>query len=80
MNKICKKCKTPKELNEINFHKHKGSKDGFDIECKICRRNRNLNNYHKNRLNWRKTHTKTRLEKKEKIQETRSGRGAWWHD
>lgn len=74
MNKICKTCLDSKELNENNFHKRKGSKDGFDPECKLCRRKRNLNNYHKNRINWRKTHTKVRLEKKEKIQEIKKSK------
>lgn len=71
MDKICKICSLSKELNEDNFHKRKDSKDGFDRECKICRRKRNLDNYYKNHQKWRKTHTKTRLEKKEKLQEIR---------
>jgi len=69
MEKKCKECQINKEIDDKNFHKRKGSKDGYDSYCLICRRKRNLSNYHKNQQNWRNTHTKTRLEKKEKIQE-----------
>lgn len=74
MNKTCKECNEEKILSELNFHKHKASKDGFNNKCIICRRKRNLINYHKNQKNWRETHTKTRLEKKEKIQEIKKSK------
>lgn len=34
MLKICTKCNTPKPL--IEFHKHKGRKDGYNDRCKSC--------------------------------------------
>lgn len=69
MEKYCNECNSKKELNEENFHKRKDSKDKFDHLCKICRKKRNLNNYYKSHEKWRNTHTKTRLLKKQKIQE-----------
>ncbi|MCK9543603.1 MAG: endonuclease VII domain-containing protein [Novosphingobium sp.] len=42
--KICSKCKVPKDLNE--FHKRKSSKDGYDHHCKECTNARHRNKYH----------------------------------
>ncbi|HFD1744220.1 TPA: hypothetical protein QFP15_000808 [Enterococcus faecium] len=36
--KKCSKCGVDKELSSQNFTRHSGHKDGFDTQCKICKK------------------------------------------
>ena len=45
MKKKCSKCKVEKDLNTDNFCKRKISKDGFDSECKVCKKKRDQARY-----------------------------------
>ncbi len=47
--KVCSKCGIEKELNTDNFCKHRGRKDGFDTECKECKRIRDAERYARER-------------------------------
>lgn len=49
MNKICSKCKKEKELSSKNFARRKSSKDGFDSQCKECKKQSDAVRYQKNR-------------------------------
>lgn len=51
------------------FGRHKLNKIGLDTYCKECRRNKNLNNFYKSSDKWKETHTKTRLEKQQRIKD-----------
>lgn len=45
MTKKCGTCKIEKEINADNFAKRKNSKDGFDSQCKECKRKYDLERY-----------------------------------
>lgn len=45
MTKVCSRCRIKKELNTDNFGRHKGRKDGFDCECKECKKKRDAERY-----------------------------------
>ena len=49
MNKRCSKCGEIKELNELNFAKKNTGKDGFDSQCKECKRAYDKERYEKKR-------------------------------
>ena len=56
-----RKCTLCKEIYPETleyFGKHKINSIGLDTYCKICRRNKNIGNYHKNPKEWNKTHKK----------------------
>ena len=46
--KICTKCKISKPIAE--FHKDKSRKDGYDLRCKSCRKERHQNNKEANNV------------------------------
>ena len=67
--KVCSKCGVEKELNTDNFSRHKGHKDGFNTQCKECRRKLDAERYKKKRdeiLKQKKTYYQ---ENKEKVKE-----------
>lgn len=47
--KTCKKCNITYQLNDTNFFKRKGSKDGFRNECKKCNKEKNRKYYRDNK-------------------------------
>lgn len=45
--KLCLSCNTKKEFTE--FHKSKSRKDGFEVYCKVCRKEKSHNRYVNNK-------------------------------
>jgi len=63
----CTVCKNIFPENKDYFGKHKLNSLGLDTYCKLCRRKKTRENYHKNKEKWNITHNKTRDIKKNKI-------------
>lgn len=57
MNKKCYKCGKVKELNELNFAKKNTGKNGFDSQCKECKKLYDQQRYKKNQEKFRKEKT-----------------------
>src|SRR5690606_26757470 len=49
MFKKCIKCQTELELNAINFHTRKDSKDGYRNDCKFCFAKKSAKRYLENK-------------------------------
>ena len=49
MFKRCKNCHIEKKLIPDNFSKRRTNKDGFDSECKECKKKRDATRYEKKR-------------------------------
>lgn len=47
--KQCSKCGIEKELNDKNFGKHSYRKDGYDSQCKVCKKLFDQERYKKKR-------------------------------
>lgn len=67
MKKVCSKCKEEKELNTKNFCIRKSSKDGFDSECKLCKKKRDAERYQRKKKEILKEKKKYYEENKERI-------------
>ncbi|MDT2501019.1 hypothetical protein P7D95_09405 [Enterococcus avium] len=48
--KKCSKCGIDKELSSQNFTRHSGHKDGFDTQCKECKKIYDQERYKNKRL------------------------------
>lgn len=66
--KVCTKCKEEKEVNDINFYKHPGCKDGYNSCCIKCTNKTTkkyyLNNKEKVRLIGKEYRTKNKTKVK----------------
>lgn len=69
MTKKCYKCGEVKELNELNFAKKNTGKDGFDSQCKECKREYDLARYKKKRTDILKDKKEYYQENKEELKE-----------
>lgn len=47
--KRCSKCGLVKELSIENFTRHSWHKDGFDTQCKVCKKNYDQERYKRKR-------------------------------
>lgn len=63
----CTKCKLIYPENNEYFGKHNLNSLGLDTYCKICRKEKTRESYHKNKSSWQATHKKTAVEKQNKI-------------
>ena len=57
MNKKCSSCREIKELTTEFFPRRKSSKDGFDSQCKACRKEYDRKRYIENSKKFRKVKT-----------------------
>lgn len=63
----CTICKTIYPETSDYFGTHKNNQCKLDTYCKLCRREKTKENYHKNKQKWRETHSRSSEFKKNKI-------------
>ena len=71
--KKCSSCGKNKEKSE--FGRNKARYDGFQSECKICKRQRDLSYYRKNKTTYRLRASKNRGRIKKEVDEYKSENG-----
>lgn len=73
--KYCKKCDSPKPLNEEYWHRRKSHHTGWEFYCKECVRKTTKSTYHKNKAKWNETTKRNHDRVKNLIYEYKTNKG-----